>query len=700
MKILYATSEAVPFCKTGGLADVAGSLPAALAASGAEVAVVLPLYQKVRERYGHELTFLCYDYVDLAWRHSYCGLFSLERDGATWYFLDNEQYFNRPDLYGYMDDGERFGFFSRAIVRMLDHMKFWPEVIHCNDWQTALVPVYLKDDGVRVDRYRSIRTVLTIHNIEYQGRFGKQTLGDLFGLDHGWADDGTILMDGDVNLLKGAILCADAVNAVSPTYANELKMPYFAHRLDGIMRQCGYKLSGVLNGIDMNRYNPATDPHIIANYSIEDMSGKEQCKAELQKMMGLRQEPYTPIVGMVSRLVSHKGLDLLCEVIHDLMEMPMQLVILGKGDRKYEEFFNWAAQQYPGRMAVRLDYNEDLSMAIYAGADLFLMPSRSEPCGLSQMIAMRYGTVPIVRETGGLKDTVQPYEAWRDAGNGFTFANYASGDMLYVVREAVYLYKDYPDAFGRLRRRAMECDFSWERSAGEYLRIYANVTGQPWPPQTEEHPFEGVPAEESVTDTPAAEAPVQEAAPVEAAPAAETVPVPSAENAPQETVPVQESPAEAAGEEVPAPEAGKSARKTPGRKAAKKEPIKRTASRKTGKKEAASAEKAEESAAAGEESAEPSKALTVKGEASLAVKEEAPKALAVKKEGPKALTVQEPSTRPEKTEPGKEIPAEAEPSAAEAAGEKAAGRKPAKKASTKKTSGKRETSQKKGPADK
>ena len=481
MRVLYATSEAVPFCKTGGLADVAGSLPAALAEQGAEVAVVLPLYQKVREKFGDQLTFICYDFVDLAWRHSYCGLFSLEKDGVTWYFLDNEQYFNRPNLYGYMDDGERFGFFSRAVVKMLDHMKFWPDVIHCNDWQTALVPIYLKDDGVREDRYRSIKTTLSIHNIEYQGRYGVETLGDLFGLDQGWANDGTIMMDGDVNLIKGAILCADAVNAVSPTYANELKMAYFAHRLENIMRQCEYKLSGVLNGIDLKLYNPETDPRIAVNYSLADMSGKAADKAALQRMMGLKEEEHTPILAIVSRLVSHKGLDLICEVLHDIMELPVQLVVLGKGDQKYEEFFHWAAQQYQGRMAVRLDYNEELSMAIYSGADLFLMPSKSEPCGLSQMIAMRYGTVPIVRETGGLRDTVQPYEAWRDAGNGFTFANYASGDMLYVIREAVYLYKDYPDAFGRLRERAMKADFSWARSANDYLKIYASITGQVWP---------------------------------------------------------------------------------------------------------------------------------------------------------------------------------------------------------------------------
>lgn len=477
MKVLYAASEAVPFCKTGGLADVAGSLPPALAAQGIETAVILPLYRRVKERFADRLTFLCYDYVDLAWRHAYCGLFSLKKDGVTWYFLDNEQYFGRPELYGCADDGERFGFFSRAVVKMLDHLDFWPDVIHCNDWQTALIPIYLKDDGVREERYRSVRTVLTIHNIEYQGRYDPYCLGGLFGLDRGWVDDGTLLLDGDLNLLKGAILTADAVNAVSPTYAQELKNPYFAHRMEGILTQCGYKLSGVLNGIDMKLYDPAADPRIAANYTAENISGKAADKAELQKALGLRPEPETPIIAMVSRLVTHKGLDLIREVMGDIMELPVQFVLLGSGDAAYEDFFRHAAERWPERMAIRLGYDEALSMAIYAGADLFLMPSRSEPCGLSQMIAMRYGTVPIVRETGGLKDTVQPYEAWRDAGTGFTFANYSSADMLHVLREAAYLYKDYPDAFARLRRRAMERDFSWNRSAGDYLKIYAAVTG-------------------------------------------------------------------------------------------------------------------------------------------------------------------------------------------------------------------------------
>ncbi|WP_297870253.1 glycogen synthase GlgA [uncultured Oscillibacter sp.] len=628
MKILYVTSEAVPFCKTGGLADVAGSLPPALAEQGAEVAVILPLYDRVRARFGDKLKFECYDYVDMAWRHSYCGLFSLEQDGVTWYFLDNEQYFNRGALYGQADDGERFGFFSRAVVRMLDHLKFWPEVIHCNDWQSALVPIYLKDDGVREDRYRSIRTVLTIHNIEYQGRYNPFVLGDLFGLDHGWADDGTILMDGDVNLLKGAILCSDAVNAVSPTYANELKMPFFAHRMESIMRRCSNKLYGVLNGIDMKLYDPRTDGHIKKNFSAEDMTGKDECKAELQRMTGLRQEPHTPIVAIVSRLVSHKGLDLICEVLHDMMELPIQMVVLGTGDQRYEEFFHWAAQQYPGRMSVNLDYNEALSMSIYAGADLFLMPSKSEPCGLSQMIAMRYGTVPIVRETGGLRDTVQPCESWRDAGNGFSFANYSSGDMLHVIREAVYLYKDYPDVFGRLRQRAMSGDFSWARSAREYLRIYSTITGIEWPVrkdtvrvdtargEEEAHPFEEAPApveaapvEETpvetapVEETPVETAPVEET-PVETAPVEET-PVETApvEEAPVETAPVEETPVETAPveetpvetapaeeapiETAPVEEAPKKTRKTA--KSAAKSGEK--ASKKTGKTGAKSAKK-------------------------------------------------------------------------------------------------------------
>ena len=476
MKILYAASEAVPFCKTGGLADVAGSLPPALAAAGAEAAVVLPLYRSVKEKFADELEFLCWDCVPLAWRNCYCGLFRIRKDGVTWYFIDNEQYFLRDRLYGYEDDGERFGFFSRAVVKMLDRMDFWPDVIHCNDWQTALIPVYLKDDGARDARYHGIRTVLSIHNVEYQGRFDPYRMGDLFGLDRGWADDGTMILDGGLNLLKGAVVCADAVNAVSPSYAEELKLPEYAHGMDPILRMYGHKLTGVLNGIDTVRCDPAADGGICAQYSAADVTGKAACKAYLQKIAGLHEDPAVPVIGMVTRLVDHKGLDLVTGVFREIMELPVQLVVLGTGEEKYESFFRAAAAQYPGRVSVTLAYNEALSSAIYAGADLFLMPSRSEPCGLSQMIAMRYGALPIVRETGGLKDTVRAYRADLDSGNGFSFAAYNAHDMLYTIRRAAELYRNEPEAFARLRRRAMEEDFGWGRSARRYLDIYETIT--------------------------------------------------------------------------------------------------------------------------------------------------------------------------------------------------------------------------------
>ena len=475
MNILYVTSEAVPFCKTGGLADVAGSLPQALAANGDRVSVILPLYERVKDKWGEQLHFEKWTFVRLAWRSIYCGLFSLERDGVTWYFVDNETYFRRSELYGYYDDGERFGFFSRAVTELLKSLPQKPDVVHCNDWQSALVPIYIRDEAVRDDFYKGIRTVITVHNIEYQGRYGSRTVEDLFGLDHGWFDGGTIEFGGDVNLLKGAIVTADAVTAVSPTYAQELKYAYFAHGLESVMQMVEGKLHGVLNGIDMERYDPASDPNLTANYSLRRMAGKAKDKAALQRMMGLAERKDTPVVAMVSRLVSHKGLDLVCETLDYFMEKDMQLVVLGKGDGKYESFFSWAQAKYPGRVAVHLGYSESLAMQIYAGADLFLMPSKSEPCGLSQMIAMRYGAVPIVRETGGLKDTVHAYEAWNGAGNGFSFTNYNAGDMCYVIGEAVDLYHQKPEAYEALRKRGMAEDFSWARSAKKYREIYDSI---------------------------------------------------------------------------------------------------------------------------------------------------------------------------------------------------------------------------------
>ncbi len=475
MNILYVTSEAVPFCKTGGLADVAGSLPPSLAANGDRVSVILPLYETVKDKWGDRLHFEKWTFVRLAWRSVYCGLFSVEREGVTWYFVDNESYFRRSDLYGYYDDGERFAFFSRAVTELLRSLPEKPDVVHCNDWQSALVPVYIRDEAVRNDFYKSIRTVITVHNIEYQGRYGRETVEDLFGLDRGWFDGGTIEFGGDVNLLKGGIVTADAVTAVSPTYAQELKCAYFAHGLENVMRMSEGKLHGVLNGIDMKRYDPAHDESLAAPYSADDLTGKRQDKAALQKLLGLKEAPGTPILAMVTRLVSHKGLDLVCETLDTVMEKDVQFVVLGKGDAKYETFFEYARARYGGRMAVHLGYSEELAMQIYAGADLFLMPSKSEPCGLSQMIAMRYGTVPIVRETGGLKDTVRAYEAWNSAGNGFTFANYNAGDMCHVVCQAIDLYHNNRDVYALLQKRGMTADFSWKRSAQAYRDIYSSI---------------------------------------------------------------------------------------------------------------------------------------------------------------------------------------------------------------------------------
>ena len=475
MNILYVTSEAAPFCKTGGLGDVAGSLPQALAKGGDNVSVILPLYQGVADKWQEQLQFEKWIYVRLSWRSVYCGLFSLEKDGVTWYFVDNEYYFKRPDLYGYFDDGERFGFFSRAVTELLRDLHVRPDVVHCNDWQSALVPIYIHDEAVRDDFYKGFRTVITIHNIEYQGRYGRELLGDLFGLAPGWYDGGTLAYDDDINLLKGAIINSDAVTTVSPTYAQELKYAYFAHGLENVIAMCDAKLHGVLNGIDVKGFDPRKDDSIAEPYSPAKPAGKAKNKERLQQTMGLQVRPDTPIVAMVTRLVSHKGLDLVCETLDSIMEKDVQFVVLGKGEAQYEAFFNYAAARYPGRVAVYLGYSDALARQIYAGADLFLMPSKSEPCGLSQMISMRYGTVPIVRETGGLKDTVQAYQAWSGEGNGFSFANYNAGDMCHVVCEAIDLYHDNPAAFRTLRKRGMSEDFSWKRSAEAYHNIYQSL---------------------------------------------------------------------------------------------------------------------------------------------------------------------------------------------------------------------------------
>ena len=476
MNILYVTGEAAPFCKTGGLADVSGSLPVALAARGHHVAVMLPLYDTISKQWRRQMTFHRFIYVNLSWRHEYCGLFSLEYRGVTWYFVDNEHYFARGLLYGEGDDGERFGFFSRAVLDLLPLLDEMPQVIHCNDWQTALVPVYRQDLTGRWDALRGIRTVFTIHNIEYQGKFGANTVSDLFGLDRGWYDGGTLEMDGCVNLMKGAMLCADAVTTVSPTYARQLCLSAYAQGMESVVQRCGEKFSGIVNGIDTAVFDPATDPVLPAHYSVRNLRGKATCKKDLQQELGLQVQSDVPVISMVSRLVGHKGIDLICESLDNIMRTGCQLVLQGSGEEQYESFFRYAENCYKGRLCAYIGYNEELAHRIYAGSDLFLMPSRSEPCGLSQMIAMRYGAVPIVRQTGGLADTVRSCQMGQEDGNGFVFANYSAFDMQYVISQAVELYRSDLHGFRRVQRCGMTDDFSWNVSAGAYEALYENIT--------------------------------------------------------------------------------------------------------------------------------------------------------------------------------------------------------------------------------
>lgn len=476
MNILFVTSEAAPFCKTGGLADVSGSLPPALAAEKEDrVAGILPLYGQIGDEWRQQMTFRKYIYVDLAWRHEYCGLFSLEHGGVTWYFVDNERYFRRDRLYGEFDDGERFAFFSRAVAELLPHLDDMPDVVHCNDWQTAALPVYIKDLAVREEIYKHIRTVFTIHNIEYQGWLNPESVTDLLGLDHGWWDTGVLKMGDGVNLLKAALLTADAVTTVSPTYARQLHDSFYAHGLEGVIASVSDKMHGVLNGIDVVSFDPKKDKAIAQNYSSRKLEGKAVCKAALQEQLGLAREKDTPVMAIVSRLVGHKGMDLVCQVADAIMETGVELVVLGMGDPRFEDFFRGLQGRYPGRVAACITYSDALARQIYAGADLFLMPSKSEPCGLSQMIAMRYGTVPIVRQTGGLNDSVRSCQAGQKDGTGFVFASYDADDMLSVIGQAVALY--HSKDFKVVQRRGMVADFSWKKSAGIYRDIYANLPG-------------------------------------------------------------------------------------------------------------------------------------------------------------------------------------------------------------------------------
>lgn len=476
MKILYVGSEALPFASTGGLGDVLGALPAAVKRAlgeGGDVRVVIPMYRCIKEQYLSRCTFVCQTEVWLSWRRQYMGIFSCEKDGVLYYFIDNEYYFYRPALYGDYDDGERFAYFSAAVLKLMACVDFYPDVLHANDWQSALSVIYLKRQFAQREEYRHIRAVYTIHNIAYQGVYGFETLEDLFGL--GAWDHGIVEYNGDINLTKGAIVCADRVTTVSPQYAKEICMPYYAHGLHHILQMYREKVCGIVNGIDTAYYNPASDIELAAHYDADHPAGKVRCKTALEELCGFASSASTPIVAMISRLAAHKGFDLVMRVIDEMLQDDMRFVLLGTGEDGIAQFMQGLQARHGDKVSVFLCYDKALSKQIYAGADVFLMPSQSEPCGLSQMIASRYGTVPVVRETGGLYDTIKPYDVLTHNGNGFTFANYNAHEMMDAVRRALALYRD-ADAWAACVETCMRTDFSWNASAAQYVQMYEDLT--------------------------------------------------------------------------------------------------------------------------------------------------------------------------------------------------------------------------------
>lgn len=470
MRVLFASAEAYPFAMSGGLADVAGALPKALRDRMVGCRVVMPLYDTVPENLRKEMKFIKHITVPVSWRSQYCGIFEAKVGKVVYYLIDNEYYFKRGALYGFYDDAERFTFFSRAVLEMLRVIDFKPDIIHCNDWQTAMIPVFQTLFYGKDPFYSNIKTVFTIHNIQYQGKYGIEILSEVLGISQ--EDARYVEYDGCINLMKGAIECADAVNTVSPTYATEILTPWFSHGLDGILNERNWKLHGIINGIDTEVYNPETDNMIYANYTADTISKKAINKAHLQDETGLPKREAVPLVGIVSRLVSHKGLDLIKYIFEDMLNFGVQFVILGSGEAEYENFFNDMACKYPEKVAFTTGFIPSLSHKIYAGADIFLMPSQSEPCGLSQMVALRYGTVPVVRETGGLKDTIT--DSGKGDGNGFTFPEYNAHALSHALWRAVEGYRNR-EGWDILRKRAMTCDNSWGNSANEYIKLYKSV---------------------------------------------------------------------------------------------------------------------------------------------------------------------------------------------------------------------------------
>ncbi len=475
MQIVFASAECAPFVKTGGLGDVAGSLPAALVRAGAEVIVMVPKYATIKDEYKAQMEHFSDFYVSLGWRNEYCGLEKLEHDGVTYMFIDNERYFARDYPYGFFDDGERFAFFSKAITESLQHLPagFECDILHCNDWQTALAPVFLREFYQGLPLYDRVKTVFSIHNVAFQGQFSDTVMEDILGVAHIPAAASQLRCDAcSINYMLGALRYADAITTVSPTYASEIQTPEFGEGLDGVLRERSYALQGILNGIDVAGFDPATDKRIAANYTVEDRSGKAVCKAKLQEELGLEVRDDRPLMVMVTRLTRQKGMDLVMYALDRILAGGVQVAVLGTGDRDYEDGLRYFQDKYPGTMAARIEFDPALSQRMYAAADMFLMPSKFEPCGLSQIIAMRYGTLPIVRETGGLKDTVQPYNEFTGEGTGFSFSNFNGDEMGDAVFRAARLFWDNRDAWNQLVTQAMSQDFSWTRSADKYLDLY------------------------------------------------------------------------------------------------------------------------------------------------------------------------------------------------------------------------------------
>lgn len=475
MQIVFASAECAPFVKTGGLGDVAGSLPAALVRAGAEVIVMVPKYATIKDEYKAQMEHFADFYVSLGWRNEYCGLEKLERDGVTYMFVDNERYFARDYPYGFFDDGERFAFFSKAITESLQHLPegFECDILHCNDWQTALAPVFLREFYQGLPLYDRVKTVFSIHNVAFQGQFSDTVMEDILGVAHIPAAASQLRCDAcSINYMLGALRYADAITTVSPTYANEIQTPEFGEGLDGVLRERSYALQGILNGIDVAGFDPATDKRIAANYTVDDRSGKAVCKAKLQEELGLEVRDDRPLMVMVTRLTRQKGMDLVMYALDRILSGGVQVAVLGTGDRDYEDGLRYFQDKYPGTMAARIEFDPALSQRMYAAADMFLMPSKFEPCGLSQIIAMRYGTLPIVRETGGLKDTVIPYNEFTGEGTGFSFSNFNGDEMGDAVFRAARLFWDNRDAWNQLVTQAMSQDFSWTRSADKYLDLY------------------------------------------------------------------------------------------------------------------------------------------------------------------------------------------------------------------------------------